>query len=381
MGQCNSILFPRTPSTYKATNIEGLFWIPANLADLSRAPTSLLELEDLWAAAARDPNVAWIPAQHFPSRSNIEDAHKHLLLYFHGNSCDLGDMVEEMRVISDMTGRHVVHFEYPGYGICDGLRLDSPYVIDDWGRAVAFFLIALGCPPSAIVPFGRSIGTGPAARLARILTQIYGTVGGLVLHSPYLSIHALVADYATKVGTLFIANYWDTKAELLMMSQVQVPLLCVHGRADEVIGVRHGIELFDTYMVPPAVKMGVFPVASEHNAYVVVDDLVNPLKQWFKQCGKLGSRHRLNFALPEWARRRPPMVVGLDIGRHRQRSRSVSLALDTRHVEQRSSSTWSGGNGLTKVLLCGCSSPVGTDGDSSPVPPQVRQTPSWEHRS
>eukprot|EP01054_Gregarina_sp_Poly1_P008373 Gregarina_sp_Poly_1__8372@NODE_4908_length_459_cov_139_551020_g3403_i0_p1_GENE_NODE_4908_length_459_cov_139_551020_g3403_i0NODE_4908_length_459_cov_139_551020_g3403_i0_p1_ORF_typecomplete_len129_score9_36DUF818/PF05677_12/2_2DUF818/PF05677_12/0_01Hydrolase_4/PF12146_8/0_00065_NODE_4908_length_459_cov_139_551020_g3403_i030389 len=106
-----------------------------------------------------------------------------------------------------MTGRHVVHFEYPGYfvsngllfyvlrsyGICEGMRFESPYLIDDWGRAVAFFLIALGCPVKSMVPFGRSIGTGPAARLARQLTDIYGSVGGLILHSPYLSIHSLVA--------------------------------------------------------------------------------------------------------------------------------------------------------------------------------------------
>eukprot|EP01054_Gregarina_sp_Poly1_P000409 Gregarina_sp_Poly_1__408@NODE_10_length_23460_cov_121_463087_g8_i1_p7_GENE_NODE_10_length_23460_cov_121_463087_g8_i1NODE_10_length_23460_cov_121_463087_g8_i1_p7_ORF_typecomplete_len376_score32_80DUF818/PF05677_12/1_1e12Hydrolase_4/PF12146_8/2_1e11Abhydrolase_2/PF02230_16/1_6e05Abhydrolase_1/PF00561_20/2_7e05DUF1057/PF06342_12/0_0041Peptidase_S9/PF00326_21/0_0011Abhydrolase_3/PF07859_13/0_0055Abhydrolase_6/PF12697_7/1_1e04Abhydrolase_6/PF12697_7/0_031Abhydrolase_5/PF12695_7/0_34FSH1/PF03959_13/0_ len=375
MGQCNSVLFPHTPPTYKATNIDGLFWVPASLSDLSRAPHSLAALEALWTSAAHNPAIPWIPAQYFPAKGG-GDAAKHLLLYFHGNSCDLGDMVEEMRVISDMTGRHVVHFEYPGYGICEGMRFESPYLIDDWGRAVAFFLIALGCPVKSMVPFGRSIGTGPAARLARQLTDIYGSVGGLILHSPYLSIHSLVADYATKMGTLFIANYWDTKDELLAISAKNIPLLCIHGRADEVIGVRHGIELFNTYMVSPAIKMGVFPLTSEHNAYVVVDDLVNPIKSWLVLCCDVGMLHTIMLSFPDWTRRRPPVVMGLDVNLA-SRPRSMSLALDTRPVE-RASTSWSGGSGLTKVLLCGCSSP-GSEGDGSPVP-HVRSIPSWAPR-
>eukprot|EP01057_Protomagalhaensia_wolfi_P000254 Protomagalhaensia_wolfi_Nauph_80__253@NODE_1142_length_1701_cov_8_526474_g872_i0_p1_GENE_NODE_1142_length_1701_cov_8_526474_g872_i0NODE_1142_length_1701_cov_8_526474_g872_i0_p1_ORF_typecomplete_len265_score24_65Hydrolase_4/PF12146_8/3_6e08DUF818/PF05677_12/9_1e08Abhydrolase_2/PF02230_16/1_5e06Peptidase_S9/PF00326_21/0_00019Abhydrolase_3/PF07859_13/0_019DUF1057/PF06342_12/0_15FSH1/PF03959_13/0_068Peptidase_S15/PF02129_18/0_08UPF0227/PF05728_12/0_19UPF0227/PF05728_12/2_6e03DLH/PF01738_18/0_24_NODE len=261
-------------------------------------------------------------------------------------------MVEELRVISEMTGRHIVQFEYPGYGVCEHMRMESPSMVNQWGRAVAFFLIALGCPPNSIVPFGRSIGTGPAALLARTLTDIYGVVGGLILHSPYLSIHSLVADYATKFGTLFVENFWDSKAQLAVLARYQIPFLCVHGRADEVIGVRHGIELFDTYMVPPAFKLGVFPLTSEHNAYVVMDDLVNPIRLWLAQSVDMGQLRVVDLQLPDYTRKRSARMVEATPPAPPPQPAAIP-------------------GSLTNMLLCGCSIPSVTE-DGSPPRPEDR---------
>jgi len=59
-------------------------------------------------------------------------------------------------------------------------------------------------PASSIVLYGRSLGSGPSCYLARKTAMEGESVGGLILHSPFLSIYSIVVDLGFPiVGDMF----------------------------------------------------------------------------------------------------------------------------------------------------------------------------------
>lgn len=248
----NLILFPAQSPTYTPETPgvkDHLVWIP-------------------------DPTGRPFPALWYYRRS------PHTLLYFHGNSVDLGDIADEMCILCHYIDCNILAFEFPGYGLCHNLSVD-PAVIDMWGRVAFDWLVQLGASPMSIVPFGRSIGTGPAAKLAaRLRQQNCITTGGIVLHCPYLSVHKVVADY-TALGTWVIGNYWDIE-ESLRAAAPTTPLLVIHGLNDETIAVSHGKQLYTDYQADAAIKECFFPEDSPHNAYRLIEDLGIPIKNFLE---------------------------------------------------------------------------------------------------
>lgn len=86
------------------------------------------------------------------------------------------------------------------------------------------------------------------------------------------------------------------------MGEKNIPLMITHGVIDEIIPVRHGKSLFDSYKSPHKVRndicyclhqtspqpnliaylslsfqLGIFSVDSDHNTYNVMEDVVEPL--------------------------------------------------------------------------------------------------------
>lgn len=55
------------------------------------------------------------------------------------------------------------------------------------------------------------------------------------------------ADYAWWPATFLVRNSWNTEEELNSLGEKNVPLLISHGIVDEIIPVRHGKHLLDTY--------------------------------------------------------------------------------------------------------------------------------------
>jgi hypothetical protein len=79
--------------------------------------------------------------------------------------------------------------EYDGYGLLSH-RTPTSKAIDRNSLAGYLFLVhTLGIPPECVIIWGMSIGTGPAARLAKYAKSVLGhKIGGLVLQAPYKSI-------------------------------------------------------------------------------------------------------------------------------------------------------------------------------------------------
>lgn len=78
-----------------------------------------------------------------------------------GNSCDIGQIKPELRLLSHELNATFFAVEYPGYGVTS--HENEPITssgIDFRVRAAFTFLCSLGVDSKNIIFFGRSIGTG-----------------------------------------------------------------------------------------------------------------------------------------------------------------------------------------------------------------------------
>ena len=89
----NSLLFPApNPPHYLASDFDNLIYIPR-----------------------REGRQLSIPCLLF----RVPQA-KHLMVYVHGNGCDVGDMYQELRFISRYLRVHIMAMELRGYGFNKG---------------------------------------------------------------------------------------------------------------------------------------------------------------------------------------------------------------------------------------------------------------------
>ena len=204
------------------------------------------------------------------------------VLYFHGNACDIGTMLFELKELASHSNANVVAVEYPGYGILSDSYPTAKGINEAADNALQY-LIKKGVECQKIFFFGRSIGSGPAARLASLCTERGLQIGGLVLQSPYKSVHSIVRDYAS-VGTWFIDDHWRND-EVVSNPHSQWPLLIIHGEQDEVIGsVKHGKALF--VMSVSTRKKLVNPPNATHNEWHLYRDVLFPVRDFLAKYGQ-----------------------------------------------------------------------------------------------
>lgn len=204
--------------------------------------------------------IQWVPDEEQPGRrfpllvvpySNLsnggERGANRIVMYFHGNAEDLGDILDRMKKLSKWTEAHVCAVEYPGYGALSGAPSESS--IERVARqAISYVCRENPVTHENIVIYGRSIGAAVAVKMV----GKYGAqtkFGGLVLQSPFLSIK----EY-TEVGGLtgFIVSSINTLAggsrqfeSSKHIRDVRVRTLVIHGKRDDVIPCDHGVELYE----------------------------------------------------------------------------------------------------------------------------------------
>ena len=170
------------------------------------------------------------------------------LLYAHGNAEDLGQLapwLEEMR----RAGFAVVAFDYRGYGMSTGGPTTAHGAVRDMEAVYRWVVNTLRVPPSRVVLYGRSVGSGPATDLAARVP-----IGGLVLESAFVS--------AFRVMTRVPLLPFDRFPNLRHIRQVRAPVLVIHGTEDEVIPVSHGRRLYEAATTP---KQALWIDGAHHN--------------------------------------------------------------------------------------------------------------------
>jgi len=191
------------------------------------------------------PNF-WIPYKedNIPCYIHVNSAsYKGIVIYAHGNACDIGLIKEEIGFYSQYFPLIFLTFEYPGYGVSSGIPNETT-INNAFERVYDFVINTLKCPSERIFLFGRSIGTGPCTRLASSLSKHYTMLGGLILHSPYLSILDIVKQFGFlgQVGSLFISNRWNNSN---VIKDVKCPVLFLHGNEDSLIHSEHSEKLYN----------------------------------------------------------------------------------------------------------------------------------------
>ncbi len=151
-----------------------------------------------------------------------------LLIFTHGN----GELAEYW--VDEFTeprswGWAVLLLEYPGYGGSAGKPSEASIhavasAAHAWARGDARI------DARRIVAYGRSLGSGPAARLAAD-----AGLAGLILESAFTSTRPLAARFL--VPGFLVRDPFDNVAAL---RRYRGPLLVLHGRQDAIIPIEHG---------------------------------------------------------------------------------------------------------------------------------------------
>ncbi len=163
-----------------------------------------------------------------------------VIVYFHGNSGNLDDRVERLRLF-DRFGWGELFVEYRGYGPNPGVPSEAGFSQD--ALAAYAFLQGAQVPAQNIVLYGESLGTGVAVRLATARK-----VGAVVLDSPYVSIAAVAQErYWFLPAALLIKNPFLLRARI---DGIHAPLLVMQGALDYVVPPAQGAAVFEAALPP-----------------------------------------------------------------------------------------------------------------------------------
>eukprot|EP00010_Vexillifera_abyssalis_P002838 CAMPEP_0201562854 /NCGR_PEP_ID=MMETSP0173_2-20130828/79556_1 /ASSEMBLY_ACC=CAM_ASM_000268 /TAXON_ID=218659 /ORGANISM="Vexillifera sp., Strain DIVA3 564/2" /LENGTH=339 /DNA_ID=CAMNT_0047977465 /DNA_START=83 /DNA_END=1102 /DNA_ORIENTATION=+ len=221
-----------------------------------------------------------VEPKHTSSSSSTSDHKKgYIVLYCHGNA-------EDIFQLKDLLVRYAQHFndyawfgfDYGGYSLSEPRVSSEQRCYDDVEACYSFIVNTLNYPPSQVIIFGRSLGSGIATHLAFTLSQQYekqveqaSGVGaesssssssffssfsskvscddlllvrsssqepyaGLILQSPIESVVRVVATSVSYITADMFKNFQK-------IGKTMKPVLVIHGVRDEVVPFSHGQSL------------------------------------------------------------------------------------------------------------------------------------------
>ncbi|KAL7519038.1 hypothetical protein ACHAWX_003836 [Stephanocyclus meneghinianus] len=176
---------------------------------------------------------------------------RHTILFSHGNAEDLGMMYKRMKDLALVLCVNVMAYDYTGYGLKRNVPSEN-MVYRNIEAAYTYLTQTRNIPPRNIILYGRSLGSGPSCYLAAKTALMGESVGGLILHSPFLSVYKVVADV------------WgmDVRGDMFnnekRAGNVRCPTLIIHGKEDEVVPFWHAPRLLAA--IPPEFRAHPFYV-------------------------------------------------------------------------------------------------------------------------
>lgn len=183
---------------------------------------------------------------------------QHTLLFSHGNAEDLGMMYKRMKDLALVLCVNIMAYDYTGYGLSTGSETGARQgpsenmIYRNIEAAYKYLREQRNIPASSIILYGRSLGSGPSCYLAAKTTKMGEPVGGLILHSPFLSVYKVVADvWGMDVRGDMFNN--EKRAKF-----IRCPTLIIHGKLDEVVPFWHAPRLLNA--IPPEFRAQPFYV-------------------------------------------------------------------------------------------------------------------------
>jgi uncharacterized protein len=159
-----------------------------------------------------------------------------VILYFHGNAGDLSGWQYVGQELVKI-GYTVFIIDYRGYGKSTGFISEEGFYTD---AVTAYEYLTKTFEPGRILLYGRSIGSGVAVELAT-----KRKVKGIILESPYSSLTRLAIEKAPFLfPSLILKTKFDSETKL---DSLTVPLLMMHGTADDLIPPAHSERLYNRY--------------------------------------------------------------------------------------------------------------------------------------
>jgi pimeloyl-ACP methyl ester carboxylesterase len=145
-------------------------------------------------------------------------------------------------------------------------------------RSSKYELETQALPPSQIILFGRSIGSGIATELASYACYTLKTPPCmLLLVSPFLSIRKLVTDLFGVIAGLIIRDRYTNDQTI---TTVTCPTLIIHGKMDPLVPWQHSRTLFNLSPGPSSLMLSKHMT---HDHMDLLEDLIHPLSYFLIQ--------------------------------------------------------------------------------------------------
>ncbi|HTT08239.1 MAG TPA: alpha/beta fold hydrolase [Gammaproteobacteria bacterium] len=155
-----------------------------------------------------------------------------LVFFLHGNAGSLRSWFSNSEFYRRVN-YDLFMIDYRGYGKSTGSIESEAQLNADVRKA--WDVIAPRYAGKKIIIYGRSLGTGLAAKLA---SEVNATM--LILVSPYSSLRELACSYYPFVPGALIKYPLRTD---LLLPRIKMPVLLIHGAEDEVIPYAHSVAL------------------------------------------------------------------------------------------------------------------------------------------
>jgi len=203
----------------------------ARAVDPPDASLALHERAVSFKAADSTPLSAWlIPA----ARATPEAP---WVLISHGNYGNIGygGRPQFYAWFRDL-GVNLFAYDYRGFGASEGSPSEAG-VYADAAAAYRYLTDSLHVPPSRIVLFGHSLGTGVTIELAR-----HVSAAGLIVEDAYTSVVDRGQEVFPVLPIRLIAR--SRFASIDKVGALRLPKLFLHARNDRTIPIEHGRKLF-----------------------------------------------------------------------------------------------------------------------------------------
>jgi len=214
-------------------------------------PTPIARSKVFWLETRLGSRIPAFYINRFPGRFTI--------LYSHGNAEDLGMLYEYLKELSRLLKVNIMAYDYTGYGLANvaneverwAFTPSEEHCYADIEAAYHHLTDVEDIEPASIILYGRSVGSGPSCYLAEkmfIGIESEKRCGGMILHSPFLSVCRVVVDMGFTVnGDLF--------PNIERVQHLGCPVFVIHGTEDAVVPFHHGQKLYEAlppkYRAPP----------------------------------------------------------------------------------------------------------------------------------
>jgi esterase/lipase len=269
--ELNSLIFPHGPASYNAKTFEGnLIYIPRN-NPFDESPNRI-PAQSRADHYKKSIKPEYIPCLYLPYHLGSSKT----MLYFHGNSEDLGQVFDFLMYIRSSLCINVAAMEYPGYGIYHAKTCTASQILEDARIIFDYFTTYVGIDQDDIFIMGRSIGTGPASYLASKCDLAL-----LILMSGFVSLRAVVREMAGKIFQYVVKDRFNN---LEYIKSVSSPVLIIHGQSDTIINCEQSRQISEVCVKHGIKHKLVNPKQMSHIEMDFDDDFVMPFMAFIKEC-------------------------------------------------------------------------------------------------
>ena len=197
-----------------------------------------------------------------PAKDKAAKSAKGTVVFSHGNAGSISYHLGFCAWLADAS-YNVIIYDYRGFGKSGG-TVDRRGMIDDVKAAFAYALKRPDIDTTRLVSFGHSLG-GAQSVTALGETPVKG-LRAIVIDGAFASYQAMARIIGGQLGANLVSDELAPKDFVKLLAPV--PLLVVHGEADEIVPVSQGLQLYEAAAQPKTL----FQVKSGHHGTALSND-------------------------------------------------------------------------------------------------------------